>query len=263
MKFILLLVLILSIHVSKADISNSISVKKIANNLHLLKGIEYSTSIGLVSTDDGIVLIDPMPGKTQLNELQRLILEIYGQPVAYILNTHSHEDHSGGNEFFDKQGGKFINSDFTIKGIKKITVNSHTFQDNIYYLKESNSIFVGDVFDSSWHPTFYSGGIKGFDAAVDSILALGNEDSLIIPGHGEPANKNSLRNFRKNTFEWVKNVRELHLKRVSVEDIMKNSRTLVILNKFNIKNKLSFIPERAYKKFVEKTIVIVSKEEHM
>ncbi|WHI51112.1 hypothetical protein P3339_22390 [Microbulbifer sp. MLAF003] len=82
-----------------------------------------------------------------------------------------------------------------------IKVKSHSAIDNIYYLKESNSIFVGDVFDTSWHPVFYSGGIKGFNEAIDAILNLGDEQSLIIPGHGVPSSKLSLLEFRKNTFE--------------------------------------------------------------
>ncbi|WP_444945860.1 hypothetical protein ACJJIP_20045 [Microbulbifer sp. VTAC004] len=82
-----------------------------------------------------------------------------------------------------------------------IKVKSHSAIDNIYYLKESNSIFVGDVFDTSWHPVFYSGGIKGFNEAIDAILNLGDEQSLIIPGHGVPSSKLSLFEFRKNTFE--------------------------------------------------------------
>jgi len=260
MRFILLIVSIFFHPISKAEISHSISVEKISDSLHILKGIEYSTSIGLVSTDDGLVLIDPMPGKAQLNELQRVISELYDKPIIYILNTHDHEDHTGGNNFFDKQGSKLIDSSFIIKGIQQISVNSHTSKDNIYYIKKSNSIFVGDVFDSSWHPTFYSGGIKGFNAAIGHILAFGNEDSLIIPGHGQPANKTALREFRKNTLEWVQHIGELHRQDWSVDRIMKNSKTKDILNKFNTTNKASFIPERAFKRFIERTVVIVSKE---
>lgn len=260
MKYLLFVVSLLFIPISQAAISKSISVEKLSDNAHLLKGIEYSTSIGVVLTDDGLILIDPMPGETQLNELQRVISALYDQPVRYILNTHAHEDHSGGNKFFDAQGNKFINSAIAVKGIKQIVVNSHTAKDNIYYLEKSNSIFVGDVFDSSWHPTFYSGGIKGFEAAIAGILALGNEESLIIPGHGQPASKAVLRDFRNNTLTWTNNVSKLHLKGLSIEEIMNNPKTIEILARFNGDNKQPFLPEKAFEKFVERTISLVSKD---
>ncbi|MBQ4852754.1 hypothetical protein J8L97_21725 [Pseudoalteromonas sp. MMG012] len=56
------------------------------------------------------------------------------------------------------------------------------------------------------------GGLKGFDKAIDHILALGNEDTRIVPGHGKPANKESLREFRKHTHNWVAHIRKLSLK---------------------------------------------------
>ncbi|MBQ4845055.1 MBL fold metallo-hydrolase [Pseudoalteromonas sp. MMG005] len=246
MRYFVFLALVIFIPPAKAEVIKGFNVLRLSQTLHILTDVKYNTNIGLVTTKDGVVLIDPMPGKGRLAELMKLIVKIDRQAPSYILNTHSHEDHSGGNAFFIKQGAKLVGSDFKINEIEGITVNSHTSQDEVFYHKKSNSLFVGDVFDSSWHPTFYAGGLKGFDKAIDHILALGNEDTRIVPGHGKPANKESLREFRKHTHNWVAHIRKLSLKGMGISEIMHDGHTVELLNIFNVENRSPFIPERAY-----------------
>lgn len=263
MKFtthcLLPLIAIVFSHASTADTTNNIAVEKVSANLHVLKDINYETNIGVFKTNDGLVLIDPMPGNTQLDKLNAVIGSLYQSPIKYILNTHAHEDHTGGNAFFAQKGATLIESSAKLAGIEQITVNSHTSNDTVYFVKESNSLFVGDVFDTSWHPTFYSGGLSGFNAAIDKILALGDEDSLVIPGHGEPSDKAMLRRFRDNTIAWYKHVSVLHSKGMSVDDIMTDAKVLEILNTFNVKNRPAFLPKRAFKRFIERTVTLIEK----
>ncbi|MFA0813323.1 MBL fold metallo-hydrolase [Microbulbifer epialgicus] len=263
MKQFRILISISFLIISFAALSNSLSVEKVSEHLYVLSGKEYTTNIGLIALEDGLVLIDPMPGNNQFSELDREIRSIYDKPITFILNTHAHSDHTGGNEYFKKQGGKLIENAFNLDGFTHIKVKSHSAIDNIYYHEKSNTIFVGDVFDTSWHPTFYSGGIKGFNAAIDAILDLGDDQSLIIPGHGVPANKSSLLGFRKNTFEWINKIRELNQKGWDVERIMGDTQVQDILEKFNVNNKSSFLPQKAYKRFVERTITVIKREKHV
>lgn len=245
---------------SSTALSNGVSIEKVSEYLHILGGKEYGTNIGLIATEDGLVLIDPMPGNNQLSALNDVIQSIYNKPISFILNTHAHSDHTAGNEYFVKQGGKLIEGSFNLKGFTHIKVKSHSAIDNIYYHKKSNSIFVGDVFDTSWHPTFYAGGIKGFNEAIDTILNLGDDQSLIIPGHGAPASKSSLLEFKKNTFGWINKIRELLQKGLSVEQIMVDTQIKSILEKFNVNNKSPFLPQKAYKRFIERTISVINDE---
>ncbi|WP_193164872.1 MBL fold metallo-hydrolase [Microbulbifer hainanensis] len=257
MPFRVLIVIYLSL-LSDFSLSAGVDTKKISKQMYLLKGQNYNTNIGLISTDEGLVLIDPMPGKGQLDELNKTVQAIYKKPIAFILNTHEHTDHSGGNEFFTDRGSKLIRNNFDIAGLLKFKVTSHSQNDLIYYHVESNSIFVGDVFDSSWHPTFYAGGLNGFNMAVDTILSIGNEDSLIIPGHGNPTNKVALRDFKKNTVEWFEKVMVFHREGKSVQKIMEAPEIDEIVKRFNLS-----LPKKALRRFIERTISLIERDNDM
>ncbi|WP_346839241.1 MBL fold metallo-hydrolase [Microbulbifer sp. SAOS-129_SWC] len=257
MLFRVLIVIFLSL-LSDVSLSAGVDAKKISKKMYLLKGKSYNTNIGLISTDEGLVLIDPMPGKDQLDELNKTVQAIYKKPVSFVLNTHEHTDHSGGNKFFTDRGSKLIRNNFDVDGILKFKVTSHSKNDLIYYHVESNSIFVGDVFDNSWHPTFYAGGINGFNAAVNTILKIGNEHSLIIPGHGNPTNKLALREFQKNTVEWFEEVMVCHREGKSVQKIMEVPEINEIAKRFN-----PSLPKKALRRFIERTISLIERRNGM
>ncbi|AWF83301.1 hypothetical protein BTJ40_00785 [Microbulbifer sp. A4B17] len=63
---------------------------------------------------------------------------MHNKPISFILNTHAHSDHTGGNEYFEKQGGKLVQNTFNLDSFIHIKVKSHSAIDNIYYHKESN-----------------------------------------------------------------------------------------------------------------------------
>jgi cyclase len=77
-----------------------IKVSKVAGNVYMLVGA--GGNIGASVGDDGIVIVDdqyaPLAGK-----IQEALKSITDKPVRFIINTHYHEDHTGGNEFFQKQ----------------------------------------------------------------------------------------------------------------------------------------------------------------
>ena len=127
---------------------------KISEHAHILKGKSYGTNIGVLQHNGSVVLIDPMPGEKHLEDLLKAINSISNLPIVYIANTHTHSDHSGGNAFFINAGAKIAEQDYEKLGLRHVTVKSHSSIDNIFYESNSNITFVGDVFDTSWHPTF-------------------------------------------------------------------------------------------------------------
>lgn len=262
MKIFFLLATALFSTISFATVPGSIDVKKISKGMHVLSGKEYGTNIGVLSTGKSIILIDPMPGadKSLLDDLDKTISDIYKEAPIFILNTHGHEDHTGGNDYFTQKGGQFYKDKLGAIGIEHVVVYSHFSEDNIYYHKKSNSIFVGDVFDASWHPTFYFGGVKGFISAIDTILKLGNKQSLIIPGHGKLSSKKELSEFRDNTLEWVSRLKTLLVKKYTVEEIMADHKAHEILQRFNVDNRAEFLPKRAIVRFIERTITVIENE---
>lgn len=248
-------------------------INKYSESTFVLIGKAYGTNVGVIVNENGLLLIDPMPGGKSFDDLHFLIKGISNIPITYVVNTHDHEDHTGGNEYFKSNGATILNpNNLVLKsssenkksllsknyGLEVIKVESHTGQDKMYFHAEGNVLFAGDVFDNSWHPTFYAGGIDGFTKAIDIILSVGNKETLVVPGHGVPANKEVVRAFYENTLVWLERISELHKEKMSVEQIMEDVKINEILQRFNTEKRKEFIPQKAFKRFIERTTSIVS-----
>ena len=77
-----------------------IKVSKVAGNVYILTGA--GGNIGASVGDDGIVIVDDQYAPLA-ERIQEALKGITDKPVRFIINTHYHEDHVGGNEFFQKQ----------------------------------------------------------------------------------------------------------------------------------------------------------------
>jgi glyoxylase-like metal-dependent hydrolase (beta-lactamase superfamily II) len=251
-------------------------INRYSDSAFVLIGKTYGTNVGVFVSKKGLLLIDPMPGEESFNDLHFLIKGISNNPISYVVNTHNHEDHTGGNEYFKNNGAAILDPNNLILksgsdneksllsksyGLEVIKVESHTNQDKMYFHSESNVLFVGDVFDNSWHPTFYAGGIDGFAKTIDIILAVGDKDTLIVPGHGVPANKEVVKAFYENTLAWLERISELHKDKMSVEQIMEDKQINEILQRFNTEQRKEFIPQKAFRRFIERTTSIVSSKQ--
>jgi cyclase len=194
-------------------------------------------NIGVSYGDDGTVLIDdqfaPLTGK-----IQSAVASLGAQPVKFLINTHWHFDHSGGNENLGKAGAIIMAHDnvrvrmaagATVAGNVvppaakvalpvityaeglKLHLNGeevrvihmpagHTDGDSIIHWTKSNVIHMGDLFMLQISFPFVdvgSGGdVRGFVAAADKALAIANDQTKIIPGHGAIATKADLQNHR-------------------------------------------------------------------
>lgn len=245
-------------------IQDGFRVTDIGPSLTVVADTDYGTNIGLFEKDGAILLIDPMPGEERLVALAELIKDSASGQVDCILNTHNHEDHSGGNAFFAANGAAIAEVSLEVcnavfsESVKLITVQSHTDEDILVFVPEANTLFVGDVFDNSWHPTFYAGGLPGLNQAIDIIVDLANDDALIVPGHGRPAKADVVIQFRDNTVEWVALIKRLHEAGMTVEQIMNVPEVELALQRFNTERRDPFIPQRAYLRFVERTVEIIS-----
>ncbi|PYQ46931.1 MAG: MBL fold metallo-hydrolase, partial [Acidobacteria bacterium] len=78
-----------------------IKVSKVAGTVYMLQG--QGGNIGVSAGDDGIVLVDdqfaPLAPK-----IRAALKGITDKPIKFILNTHYHGDHTGGNAEFSKDG---------------------------------------------------------------------------------------------------------------------------------------------------------------
>src|SRR5277367_1403789 len=87
-----------------------IKVTKVSGNIYMLEGEggNIAASVG----EDGIVIVDdqfaPLADKIQAALKD---LKITDKPVRFVINTHYHGDHTGGNELFSNAGSTLIAQD--------------------------------------------------------------------------------------------------------------------------------------------------------
>ena len=196
-------------------------------------------NMGLLVGDDGAVLIDDQYAPLS-DKIRAAIAKLTDKPVRFIVNTHLHGDHTGGNEAFGKSGAVIVAHDNVRKRLstsqfsqrfnrttppspyaalpvvtfaEDLTLHldgdsirvvhvppAHTDGDAFIYFAKANVIHMGDTFTNGSYPfvDVSSGGtIDGYLTAADRVLAIANDQTRIIPGHGAVASKADLQEFRR------------------------------------------------------------------
>jgi glyoxylase-like metal-dependent hydrolase (beta-lactamase superfamily II) len=88
----------------------------------------------------------------------------------------------------------------------------HTDGDGVIFFEEANIVHTGDIFTNRQYPFIdISGGgsARGMIAAVDSLLPMLNEETVIIPGHGPVGDIEDLKAFRNMMFTVVSRIQLL------------------------------------------------------
>ena len=205
--------------------SVQVTAQRVRDNVYMLKG--SGGNIGVLTGEDGIVMIDDqfLPlGK----KIQDAIAALDNGPIRFTLNTHIHGDHSGGNEYFKALGSTLVAHDLVRERMIKeprdenawpaitfpdklsLHLNGqdidlihfepgHTDGDIIIHIKQANVFHMGDVFVRYGYPyiDMSSGGnINGLITSVEKALSLMNDQSLVIPGHGELCKKEDVKKYR-------------------------------------------------------------------
>lgn len=200
-----------------------ITAQAVAGDVYMLQG--PGGNIGILATDKGLLLVDdkfsPLAKKIE-NAMQ----SIENKPLKYVINTHYHGDHTGGNAFFAQKAPIFAHENVRNRlsmdsenqeslpvvtyqdGIKIYLDNEevmlshlpagHTDGDTFVYFKKANVLHTGDLFFEVGFPyvDLKSGGtVKGYLASVKAMLASTPDNVIIIPGHGKITNKQRLKDF--------------------------------------------------------------------
>src|SRR5690349_17082763 len=77
----------------------------LGHRTYLLDGVSGTVggNVSVVVGDDGVIVVDNMFGQ-MYDKLKAAIVAITSQPVRYVVNTHFHRDHTGGNAAFAQDG---------------------------------------------------------------------------------------------------------------------------------------------------------------
>lgn len=104
---------------------------------------------------------------------------------------------------------------------------SHTDTDAMIYFRKDDVLHMGDVFFNGVFPFIdvTSGGTAaGYVPVIDRVLALINDETVIIPGHGPLAGKKDLLAFRE----------VMHVMTTAVEAAVKDGKTLEEVKAMNL-----------------------------
>jgi cyclase len=77
--------------------------------------------------------------------------------------------------------------------------NAHTDGDAIFYLPKSNVVHTGDCYMKDRFPFIdrsSGGSVEGWINAVSKVLAVIDDKTIVIPGHGDLATKKDYQNIR-------------------------------------------------------------------
>jgi cyclase len=191
----------------------------IAGSVSVLQG--YECNIVVSTGDDGIVMVDTCGAKVA-GKLDAATKQLSDKPLRFVINTHVHGDHTGGNAYFQKRApviaannarkwliaGNEVTGDkpsppqalpiITFAGEVTFHLNGeeirllalppgHTDSDVVVFFREANVVAVGDVFMSpavSFGDRWYGGGMLRLMEALELLLPQIPADAKIVPGHG-------------------------------------------------------------------------------
>jgi len=200
------------------------TVHPIAGNVSYIEG--SGGNIGLFTGDDGVFLIDDQYAPLT-EKIVAAIRTVSSKPIRFLVNTHMHPDHTGGNENFGKMGTMIFGHDnvrrqmaisdyaeqpplvtfsddmtFHINGetvhVFK-TPDAHTNGDVYIKFESSNVIHTGDVYRTTSYPYIDSnngGSFLGTIKAYDLLIEVSDADTKIVPGHGVVSSVGDVRAFR-------------------------------------------------------------------
>jgi cyclase len=215
-----------------------IEATALKGSVHMLTGM--GGNIGVSAGDDGILIIDDQFAPLA-EKIATALGELGSDKPKYVINTHYHDDHTGSNAFFHSHKGATILAHDNVRvrlandekvspdALPAITYENgiklhfngetihimhlesgHTDGDSIVWFEQPDIMHTGDLFFNGLFPfiDLNSGGsVKGYIESVKQVLAKINDDTVLIPGHGELSNKAEYTTFLamiEETFAFVK-----------------------------------------------------------
>ncbi len=221
--------------------AQGITTHKVAGNIYMLEG--RGGNIGVSVGEDGILVVDTQYAN-MADAIRDAIKGLSKGDIEFIVNTHFHGDHTGGNKALGQDTpivahenarkrllGKRDTSDeafrnslpwitfdddlslhFNGEEIKIVHFpTGHTDTDCILFFTESNVVHMGDHFFNGFFPFIDlagGGDVASYINNVQTVIDQLPPDVKIIPGHGALATLDDLKAFKTMIDETVGIIRD-------------------------------------------------------
>jgi glyoxylase-like metal-dependent hydrolase (beta-lactamase superfamily II) len=210
------------------DTAISFKSTEVTKGIYMLDAVDGfgGGNVGLLVGDEYVVLIDDamLPTAPALLEAAK---ELSGRSIDFVINTHVHGDHVGGNQLLANDGATIVAHDnirkrmkgnpeletgpgalpvltfsdavtFHVNGNEAFVFHiehAHTDGDAAIRFRNANVIFAGDVMFNGLFPFIdldNGGSVAGYIAGQKQLIAMADDETAIVPGHGPVGNKADL-----------------------------------------------------------------------
>ena len=181
----------------------------VQGNVHVLVGA--GANIAVQTGDEGVLVVDTGAAESR-DQVLAAIRRLSDKPIRWIVNTHAHADHTGGNESISQAGITVNGNPAAIiahervlarmsdagRAVTELPLNTffeerrdfffngeaiflyhvpvaHTDGDIVVYFRGSDVLVAGDVFDTTQYPVIdleSGGGIDGFVDGLNAMLDI-------------------------------------------------------------------------------------------
>jgi cyclase len=227
---------------------------KVKDDLYVIHGAYVPGNVTALITNEGVILVDD-DFEIDHDNLMKKLREVTSQPVKYVINTHFHNDHSGGNAKLQADGTLAVASvaarkrmvDAGQSGLVNVTVEprgavylggkvaeiyyfgrGHTDGDVVVLFPHDNALAAGDLFthgEGLPQLVDHAGGgsAKEWTATLDKVLAL--DFDAVVPGHGTVTNKQAVRDARASSQRMTEMLTQMvkqNRSRADIEKVLRN-----------------------------------------
>jgi glyoxylase-like metal-dependent hydrolase (beta-lactamase superfamily II) len=221
------LLFLLSVALGRAQEEPTVRAEKVGGAVHVLFG--QGGNIGVSSGPDGLLVIDDqfehLAPKIEA-ELAKLAPAADKAAPRFLVNTHHHGDHTGGNAHFGKTAlvlahenvrARLADEKAPVAALPVVTYvegltlhwngeavrvlhvpGAHTDGDSVVWFQGSNVVHLGDLYFQLGYPYVdvgSGGNVLGLIEGLRALLYELPEDVRVIPGHGTVTGKAELSEY--------------------------------------------------------------------